>query len=130
MSRFITVQLEGVEYPLYFSMLALEEIYDKFGGMSEMVDTVEGETNPAKQYRLILEILKIENQAAASCSRFKGEECAEFNPEELLSITVPSQSDARGLWLKALACITAGQERTVETENDLKNAEAALEETL
>lgn len=130
MSRLITVQIEGAEYPLFFSVLTMEKIYDKFGNMQGMMDSVMNETNPAKQFSKILDILTFENYAACKYLERQGEKGKVLDKDELLETMSPFELDATEYWSKALECINAGQGRTVETETDLKNAEAAPEETL
>lgn len=130
MSRMFTVQFEGVEYPLFFSILAMEKIYDKFGGMEQMMTEVVSETNPARQFAKVLDILTFENIAAVRYLESKGQNGALLDKDALLASLNPFEVNAVEYWTKALECINGGQERTVETETDLKNAEAAPEETL
>lgn len=128
MSRFTTVQIEGVEYSLFFSVLAMEKIYDKFGNMQGMMSEIQDETNPARQFSKILDVLTFENIAALKLMELDGEKGPAIDKERLLASMNPFEIDASAYWLKALECINEGNERTVEVEE--KNAEAAPEETL
>lgn len=128
MSRMFTVQFEGEEFPLFFSVLAMEKIYDEFGDMQGMMESVMSETNPARQFAKVLDILSFENYAAVKLLESKGETGKLFDKEALLASLNPFNVNAAEYWMKALECINGGQERTVET--DVKNAEAAPEENL
>lgn len=127
MSRLFTVQFEGEEFPLYFSVLAMEKVYDAFGNMQGMMEAVTSEKNPARQFSKILDVLSFENYAAVKFMESKGEKGKLFNKDALLAEMSPFEINATEYWMKALECINGGQERSVETET--KNAEAAPEET-
>lgn len=124
MGRFITVQIEGEEFPLYFSVLAMEKIYDEFGNMQGMMTAVMEEKNPARQFSKILDVLKFENYAAIKLLESEGETGKTFDKETLLAKMNPFKVNAAEYWARALECINEGQEQEVETEPDLKNAEA------
>lgn len=128
MSRLFSVRFEGEEFPLFFSILAMEKIYDKFGDMAGMMESVTTETNPARQFAKILDILSFENYAAVKLLESKGETGKLFDKEALLASLNPFELNATEYWMKALECINGGQEHSVET--DVKNAEAAPEENL
>lgn len=128
MSRFITVQIEGEEFPLFFSVLAMEKIYDEFGNMQGMMSAIQEEKNPARQFSKILDVLTFENMAALKLMELDGEKGPAINKGRLLASMNPFEIDASAYWLKALECINEGQEQTVETES--KNAEAAPEGNL
>ena len=128
MSRFITVQIEGVEYSLFFSVLAMEKIYDEFGNMQGMMSAIQEEKNPARQFSKILDVLTYENIAALELMKLDGETGPAIDKKRLLASMNPFEVDASAYWLKALEVINVGQERSVEVES--KNAEATPEETL
>lgn len=128
MSRMFTVQFEGEEFPLFFSVLAMEKIYDEFGDMQGMMESVTSETNPARQFAKVLDILSFENHAAVKLLEHKGEQGKLFDKEALLVSLNPFEVSTAEYWAKALECINGGMERTVET--DVKNLEAAPEKDL
>lgn len=128
MSRYTTVQMEGVEYSLFFSVLAMEKIYDEFENMQGMMSSIQDEKNPARQLSKILDVLTFENYAALELMKLDGEKGPAIDKKKLLAMMNPFEVDATAYWLKALECINAGQERSVEVES--KNAEATPEETL
>lgn len=128
MGRFLTVQFEGEEFPLYFSILAMEKIYDQFGNMQGMMSSIQEEKNPARQFSKILDVLTFENIAASEVMKLDGEKAPLIDKKKLLATLNPFSVEATAYWLKALEVINEGQERTVETES--KNAEATQEETL
>lgn len=131
MSRLTTVRIEGKEFPLFFSVLAMEKIYDKFGSMQGMMDEVLGaEDNPARQLSKVLDVLSFENYAGVKYLEHKGEKGERLDKESLLITMSPFEVSVSDLWMKALECINAGQEREVETEANLKNGEATQEGTL
>lgn len=130
MSRLTTVRIEGIDYPLYFSVLAMERIYDKFGGLAEMNETVLGEENPARQFGMILDVLCAENYAGVELLKSEGKEGNLLDKKKVMVTVNPFDVTNAELWLKALECINKGQEREVETEESLKNVKATQEETL
>lgn len=124
MGRLITVQIEGEDFPLFFSILAMEKIYDKFGSMQGMMDSITTEENHARQFSKVLDVLCIENYAGVKYLERKGEKGNLIDKDLLLETLNPFEVNTAEFWSKALECINAGQNREVETETNLKNADS------
>lgn len=123
MNRIVTITIDKKDYPLLFSILAMEEIYDRYGSLEAMMKVVFDSPNVAKQTREILTIAEILNKAACACLSEKSNE-KRLNVNSILATANPYDLLNMNLWQIVLNAINKGAEQTVEVVDDSKNAEA------
>ena len=124
MNRIVTVTIDKKDYPLLFSILAMEEIYDVYGSLEDMITIVFSSKNIAKQLKEVLKIIWILNKAAVAYYKAKKQETENINLDELITSINPYDAINLNLWETALETINKGSSQTVEVASNSKNAEA------
>lgn len=124
MNRIVTLTIDGVEYPLLFSILAMEDIYDAYGSLEDMMNKVFDSPNVAKQLKDVFCIIGILNKAAIAYLHAKHQEGNVFDANEMIATVNPYDAVKMDLWGVALDAINKGNYQTVEVASNSKNAEA------
>ena len=119
-----TITIAGVEYPLFFSSAVAEYIMEHYRGLDEFVDAMK-ENSPAKQLRIMLDVVRELIKSGVMLERFKGHEVPQLPDNGMLPYLVdihdlPTISNA------IMQALSRGAARTVEIAEDpkAKNMEA------
>lgn len=124
MNRIVTLPINGKDYPLLFSILAMEDIYDRYCSLEDMMKTVFDSPNIAKQTREVLAVAEILNKAACAYLSGENKKGEHLDVNSILTAANPYDLLKMNLWNIVLEAINKGSEQTVEVAGDSKNAEA------
>lgn len=119
------ISINGEKYTMCFSMSALTEIYEKFGGLSEMMESITSGESPiesAEKTAAIADVGAILINAGARHAKLMGRECKVISGEKLMD-----SMDVHEIPKLVRAIFTTIKRDTnneIELETESKNAEA------
>lgn len=122
MSRIVFITIDEEQYPILFSVSAMAEIFERYGDLSSMIETVTSESSPAKQGHEISWIIGTLNAAAVAYLNYKGQDAKKISADMVCVLLNPYEQI--NCYQTILECINAGSAQTVEIELEPKNGKA------
>ena len=125
MNRIVELELAGNKYPLNFSLSAAESFTERFGGLEKIADQFSKQTT-VESMRNIKYMLAVLIREGLKYRKIQGETATEIPSFELLQEeigTLLGIADIENLIPIIMGTFGKGSERTIETENNSKNAE-------
>ena len=112
--RITYIELLGERHPLCFSLSAIEQIADTFGGIEEMQAALGDDSNTVKQMKNVITLLKILMRAGRRYYKLMDEELPRDlidNVGDLLDFSDPRATAA------VFEAIGAGSEEEIKTQS-------------